>query len=68
MCSIYNFDIVRLKRLIEELERPLHCIKNFSCRTDLWDRNKVAGPLAACNPVESGHQFSVDLLKVDARQ
>jgi hypothetical protein len=50
------------------LDGPLHCIKNLDRRTNLWDLNKVAVPLAGCNPVESGHQFSVDLLKVDARQ
>src|ERR1700757_4206815 len=31
-----------------------------------WDLNKVAVPLAGCNPVDSSHQLSVDFLKVHA--
>ena len=61
-------NIIRLKWLIEKLDRPLHCIQNLGRRPNLWDLNKVAVPLAGCNRVESGHQLSVDLLKVDVRQ
>jgi hypothetical protein len=66
--SICNVDIIRLKGLIKELDPPLHCVQNLDLRASLWDLNKVAVFLAGCNPVESGHQFSVDLLKVDVRQ
>jgi Protein of unknown function (DUF3363) len=51
--SIYNLDIFRLKRIVEELDRPLHRIENLRRRPNLWDLNKVAVPLAGCNPVEA---------------
>ena len=53
--SIYNLDIIRLKWLIEELDRLLHCIKNLDRRPNSWDLNKVAVTLAACDPVERSY-------------
>jgi hypothetical protein len=41
---------IRLKSLIEELDRPLHCIKNLDRRTNLPGLNKVAVPLAGAMP------------------
>jgi hypothetical protein len=51
LCPIYSVDIIRLKWLIEELDWHLHCIENLGRRTNLWDLNIVAVPLAGCNPV-----------------
>jgi hypothetical protein len=40
--SIYNLDIIQLKWLIEELDRPLHCIKNLDRRPN--DAGSVLRP------------------------
>jgi hypothetical protein len=66
VCSIDNVDVIQLKWLIKELDRPLHCIKNLGCCTTCGTSTKLQA-LAGCNPVEGGHQFSLDSLKVDAR-